>query len=339
MSKHMSGEIARLSSINATCLRCESELRFRATIPATPTSEPSSFHIPVLAEQAIRLLVTDPDGTYVDCTVGGGGHSLLIIRELSSAGRLIGVDRDREALEFARSRLPSSVVLHHCQFGAIGSRFGESGTFAAGVLLDLGISSHQIDAPERGFSHRFPGPLDLRMDQTSGERAADLLARLTIDELRTLLFRYGEEPQAKRIATAIIREREREPIRTTDALARIINTSVPATRIKSLARVFQALRIAVNHELDELPQGLAAAWDILKPGGRLVVISYHSLEDRIVKGFMKAKAETAVSPIGVVVTPATGNLLLRKPAAPAAEEIALNPRARSARLRAIEKTI
>lgn len=291
----------------------------------------------MLAEQAVGLLVTDVDGTYLDGTVGGGGHSLLIASGLSASGQLIGCDRDNDALAAAAPRLPASVVLRRCRFSEIERELAAITPTLTGALLDLGVSSHQIDTPARGFSHRFSGPLDLRMDQSAGESAADLLARLSADELSSLLHRFGEERQARRIATAIIRERQREPIRTTDALARVVSEAVPATRIKSLARVFQALRIAVNDELEELQTGLAALWQRLAVDGRLVVISYHSLEDRIVKTFMKAKSETAVSPIGVVVAPAAGRLITRKPVTASPDEVARNPRARSARLRCIEK--
>ena len=300
----------------------------------------SEYHVPVLGRQAIDLLINTPEGVYVDCTVGGGGHSRLILERLSAQGRVIGIDRDAEAIEFARRVLPSSVQLLQLPFSQIQARLsGMIGDGAAGVLMDLGVSSHQLDDARRGFSHRLPAPLDLRMDASSGENAAHLLARIDVRELTKCILDYGEDPQASRIARAIVNERKRTPIETTDDLARIISESVPATRVKSLARVFQALRIAVNHELDELQAGLSAAWSLLKPTARLVVISYHSLEDRLVKNFFHDQshpADDSRQPFPSLVQP-SGRLLLRKPLIPDSEEIDSNPRARSAKLRAIEK--
>ena len=205
--------------------------------------------------------------------------------------------------------------------------------------MDLGVSSHQLDTPQRGFSHRLTGPLDLRMDPSRGETAAELLRHLSVDELTSLIRDYGEDSQARRIARAIVEARHRQPVETTEDLSRVISHSVPATRTKSLARVFQALRIAVNDELDELSRGLDAGWRLLRPRGRLVVITYHSLEDRITKTFMKALAAAvrdARDPFAADQPP-RGRLLLKKPLTPDEDEIRRNPRARSAKLRAIEK--
>jgi 16S rRNA (cytosine1402-N4)-methyltransferase len=205
--------------------------------------------------------------------------------------------------------------------------------------MDLGVSSHQLDTPKRGFSHRLTGPLDLRMDPSRGETAAELLRRLSVDELTSLIRDYGEDTQARRIARAIVEARLRQPVETTEALSHVISHSVPATRTKSLARVFQALRIAVNDELDELSRGLDTGWRLLRLGGRLVVITYHSLEDRITKTFMKALAapvRDARDPLAADQPP-RGRLLLKKPQTPDEDEIRRNPRARSAKLRAIEK--
>jgi 16S rRNA (cytosine1402-N4)-methyltransferase len=301
----------------------------------------SEFHVPVLAAQAVDMLITDPEASYVDLTVGGGGHSILILRRLGARGRLIGCDRDGDALAQAQAALPPAIPLHQC-------RFSEAESFvrplvaegAAGVLMDLGVSSYQIDTPRRGFSHRFAGPLDLRMDQSRGETAAQLLRRLSVEELTTLIRDFGEDPQARRIARAVVAAGLREPIETTEALAHVISHSVAATRTKSLARVFQALRIAVNDELNELSRGLETAWSLLRPGGRLVVITYHSLEDRITKTFMKALAapvRDARDPFARDQPP-RARLLLRKPMTPDEDELSRNPRARSAKLRAIEKT-
>ena len=297
------------------------------------------FHVPVLGEQAIDLLITSPDGVYVDCTLGGGGHSRILLKRLSPRGRLIGCDRDADAITHARQVLPASVQFFQIPFSQIGVRLREFAGEVSGVLMDLGVSSHQIDDAERGFSHRFAAPLDLRMDPTTGESARDLLARLDVRGLTNVIREFGEDSQAPRIARAIIRERERASIETTDHLARVISSAVPATRIKSLARVFQALRIAVNHELDELQSGLNGTWGLLAKSGRLVVISYHSLEDRIVKSFMHEKAHPASDPRlpYPLIDQATGQLLTRKPLVPDSDEIERNPRARSAKLRAIEK--
>jgi 16S rRNA (cytosine1402-N4)-methyltransferase len=286
------------------------------------------------------MLVTDPEAVYVDMTVGGGGHSILILRRLAGRGRLIGCDRDGDAFSQARTALPPAVSLFHCRFSEADSLLRPLvADGAAGVLMDLGVSSHQLDTPERGFSHRLAGPLDLRMDQSRGETAAQLLARLSADELTRLIWDYGEDPQARRIVRAVVAARLREPIESTEALSRIISRSVAATRIKSLARVFQALRIAVNDELTELSRGLETAWGLLRPEGRLVVITYHSLEDRITKTFMKALAAPVRDARNLLAAdqPPRGRLLLRKPLTPADDEVTRNPRARSAKLRAIEK--
>jgi 16S rRNA (cytosine1402-N4)-methyltransferase len=297
----------------------------------------------VLAEPAVDLLVTNPDGIYLDGTVGGGGHSLLIAKKLSKRGTLIGCDRDADAIAQSRKVLPETAVLIQCRFSEIKEatrEFTQRGVW--GVLLDLGVSSFQLDTAERGFSHRFSGPLDLRMDPSRGETAADLLKDIDLSDLTRIIFAYGEDSQARRIAKAILETRARHPIETTDDLAQIIDRSVPATRAKSLARVFQALRIAVNHELEELEQGLVDCWDMLIPGGRLVVISYHSLEDRIVKTFMRSKAEPPQPPAYLPMAPTEppeGKLPFRKPLLPSETEIDENPRARSAKLRVVEKIL
>jgi 16S rRNA (cytosine1402-N4)-methyltransferase len=306
-----------------------------ADIPHDPI-----YHKPVLAEAAVGLLVTDPNGIYIDATVGGGGHSRLIWERLSGHGVLIGADRDSEAIWESRAALPPPVILIQSRFSELESKTASlRGAGANGILMDLGVSSHQIDTAARGFSHRYEGPLDLRMDPTQGESAAQLLRRSTEAELARIIFAYGEDTQARRIAKAIVQDRERQQIETTADLARIIDKCVPATRMKSLARVFQALRIAVNDELAELEAGLANGWEMLKPDGRLVVISYHSLEDRLVKGFMRSKAEppqTTQWPFPSNVKP-SGRLLVKKPLTPDEQEVAENPRARSAKLRAIIK--
>lgn len=284
--------------------------------------------------------MTDPMGVYADLTVGGGGHSRLIFERLRHPGTLIGCDRDVDAISQARAVLPPAVLLFQCRFSDFQSVFRrEFDRPLAGVLLDLGVSSYQLDTADRGFSHRFSGPLDLRMDRTVGETAAELLARLNVQELAAMIRDYGEDPQAKRIARFIANTRKERDIKTTDDLARVIELSVPATRNKSLARVFQALRITVNNELDEIHNGLESGWNLLGTGGRLVVISYHSLEDRIVKNFMKAKVTPARDPVTLLPENRNiqGKLVHPKPVIPDADEIIRNPRARSAKLRAVEK--
>ncbi|RPH94016.1 16S rRNA (cytosine(1402)-N(4))-methyltransferase RsmH [candidate division KSB1 bacterium] len=304
------------------------------------TLNETAFHLPVLLRQVAEFLLTDVDGTYIDFTVGGGGHSKLICEKLGKSGRLIGCDRDAEALVQARSVLSDRVRLVQSRFSDIRGALKEiaAGT-VTGILMDLGVSSHHLDDPSRGFSHRTAGALDLRMDQSTGEKAAELLARLSLPDLTDLITMYGEDPQARRIARAIVKEREQSPLATTEALAKVITKSVPATANKSLARVFQALRIAVNDELGELEKGLEAGWDLLKPQGRLAVISYHSLEDRIVKNFMREKAAPTSAAFEPFPTEhiATGRIISRKPITPDEEEIERNPRARSAKLRVIEK--
>jgi 16S rRNA (cytosine1402-N4)-methyltransferase len=298
------------------------------------------FPVPLLAEAAVDLLMTTPAGVYVDCTLGGGGHSRIISERLTPQGHLIGCDRDAEAIEYARRLLPSSVEFFQISFSHLFDRLSTVVPDGVhGVLFDLGVSSHQLDEVRRGFSYRSSAPLDLRMDPSTGESAAILLARLNRRDLAHLIWEYGEDSQAARIAKAIDQERHRAPIETTDHLAQVISDAVPATRMKSLPRVFQALRIAVNHELDELRAGLAASWKLLKPNGKLIVISYHSLEDRIVKNFMQELAQPIRDP-RIPVPPddqPLGKLLIRKPVSPDSNEIVQNPRSRSAKLRAIEK--
>jgi 16S rRNA (cytosine1402-N4)-methyltransferase len=273
----------------------------------------------------------------VDATVGGGGHAREILKRLSPAGRLIGLDRDPEALEYCREKLGGRIELHSARFSELESALqGERGL--DGILFDFGVSSHQLDEVGRGFSHRFEGPLDLRMNSHEGQPASILLGAMTEADIGRVLREYGEESQWRRIARAISRAKIESPLTTTSQLALVIATAVPATRIKSLARVFQALRILVNDELGELERGLTAGFALLSPGGRLVTISYHSLEDRPVKNFMREQFQPASDPRlpFPTVTPLAINLT-RQAVKPGAEEVQRNPRSRSARLRAIEK--
>lgn len=296
----------------------------------------SKFHDPVLANEAVALLVTNPAGTYIDATVGGGGHSRIILEQLTSSGRLIGLDRDAEALAEARRNLGERIQLLHTAFSDIASVIHDP---VDGVLMDLGVSSHQLDAAQRGFSYRFDGPLDLRMDTAKGITATELLKTMSLDELTGIIRTFGEDSQARRIAKAILKEQSITPITTTARLADVIRKSVPATQHKSLPRVFQALRIAVNNEMAELEAGLTGAWNILKSGGRLVVISYHSLEDRRAKQFFISKTSPNAphGPAALMPDAPTGKRITRKPIAPSDREQELNPRSRSAELRVIEK--
>lgn len=294
-----------------------------------------------MAEPSVDLLIWDPNGIYVDFTAGGGGHSRLIAARLGDSGCLIGCDRDADAIAHCRKTLPSNAHLVQCRFSeaceTLKPLIGEG---ASGVLMDLGMSSHQINESERGFSYLANGPLDLRMDRSRGQTAASLLARADEREIEGIIRDFGEDPQARRIARSIIAARQKNPIRTTGELADVIRRAVPATQHKSLPRVFQALRIAVNAEMAELDAGLAAGWNLLKPGGRLVVISYHSLEDRRVKQFMKNHSSLPDPGWGLEPEKESspdGRLLTKKPMIPSAHEIQENPRARSAKLRAMER--
>jgi 16S rRNA (cytosine1402-N4)-methyltransferase len=289
-------------------------------------------HQSVLLADTLELLGVVAGGLYVDGTLGWGGHAAEVQRR---GGRVLGVDRDRDALAAARARLGPEAELHHACFSAIPALLGERR--CEGVLLDLGVSSPQLDRPERGFSFRADGPLDMRMDPTRGESAADWLNRVGEPELVDVLFRFGEERHARRVARAILAHRAVAPLRTTRELAELVADVVPADgRIHPATRVFQGLRIRVNDELGELDRALAAIPDCLAPGGRFVVISFHSLEDRPVKQAFRALCgETGPRDLyGRPVEPPRFRLVERRARKGAHDA---NPRARSARLRAIER--
>ncbi len=275
-------------------------------------------HEPVMVAEVIRFL--GGRGTVVDLTVGAGGHAEALLE--SGVGRIVGVDRDPEALRLASSRLER----FGSRFTVAVARFSDvpAENRVDGVLYDLGVSSMQLERPERGFSYRHAGPLDMRMGP-EGESARDLVNEAPEEELARILFEYGEERRARRVARAIARARARRPIETTDELARVVAGAVGGRRggPHPARRTFQALRIAVNRELEELATSLPRAAGILAPGGRIVVIAYHSLEDRIVKRFLAGEGNLSV--------------LTRKPLRPTEAEVARNPRARSARLRAAER--
>lgn len=303
------------------------------------------FHEPVLVEEVLHYLVSDPNGVYLDLTVGGGGHARALLERLHPDARLIGLDRDREALEAAGQRLKQfgdRVTLRQSNFRDFVRVLQELGVERVhGLLLDLGVSSHQIDAPERGFSYSADGALDMRMDRSQTLTAADIVNTYSEAELARLFRDFGEERKARQVARAVVMERKKRHIATTGALAQVVGSRFPPEqRVKSLARVFQALRIAVNDELSSLAATLERALDSLYPGGRLVVISYHSLEDRLVKDFFREQARDCVCPPHVPVCvcghQARLRILTRRVVRPTPAEVARNPRSRSARLRAAE---
>jgi 16S rRNA (cytosine1402-N4)-methyltransferase len=297
------------------------------------------MHKSVLLQEVIEALQPQPGGYYIDGTVGAGGHAAAILQASSPDGQLFGFDQDLSALEIAKSHLAQfgqRVHLFHANF----DRLAELAPPADGILLDLGISSMQVDQPERGFSFQVDGPLDMRMNFTTGPTAADLINHLPEDELANLIYRYGEERQSRRIARAIIKAR---PIRRTVELAQIVAKAAGYSRqskIHPATRTFQALRIAVNDELEALERALPQAITRLKPGGRLAVISFHSLEDRIVKQYFKQEAQDCLcppdQPFCTCKHKASINIITKKPITPSLAEIDENSRARSAKLRVIE---
>jgi 16S rRNA (cytosine1402-N4)-methyltransferase len=305
-------------------------------------------HCSVLPEEVIRFLQPENGKTYLDGTLGGGGHTALIL-EKAPESAVIGIDRDCTALAAAGARLlgyGESFRPIHGNFADVAQLLGDlSVTGLDGFILDLGVSSHQLDTRERGFSFQQDAPLDMRMDSSSGDTAAELIADLPERELERILLEYGEERWAKRIAAFIVKERAESPITTTFQLVDIIKGAVPKAkwdeRIHPATRTFQGLRIAVNSELESLERGMRGALDLLKPGGRGVIISFHSLEDRIVKHIFREYAEGCTCPRQLPVC-VCGNLprvkiLTGRPVTASDVETDNNPRARSAKLRAVEK--
>lgn len=303
-------------------------------------------HTSVLFEEALDALHIRPGGVYVDGTAGGGGHSAAIAGRLSADGRLVCIDQDPDAVAVLQERLgafPQAVIVRE-NFAHIGQVLGGLGLPGAdGVLIDLGVSSHQLDTPERGFSFHADAPLDMRMSQ-QGQTAAELVNTLDERSLARILSEYGEERYARSIARNIVRAREREPVATTLQLAELVKASMPAAARREgghpARRTFQALRIAVNGELDMLSAGLDAMFACLNPGGRLAAITFHSLEDRMVKRRFASWCEGCVCPpeFPVCVCGRTPRARLPfKVKGPSAQELANNPRSRSAKLRAVEK--
>lgn len=303
-------------------------------------------HQSVLLRECIEGLDIKPDGVYVDCTLGGGGHSLRIAEKLQN-GTLIGIDRDEDALRAAGERLRDYAKVFrpvHANFSQVREVLREAGLKADGILFDLGVSSFQLDEPERGFSYMQDAPLDMRMDRSAGGTAADLVNLQDETQIADILWRYGEERYARNIARAIVRERENEPITTTGRLCEIIKRAMPPQALREkqhpAKRTFQALRIAVNGELSEVEEALRDLWQVCNPGGRICVITFHSLEDRLVKEAFGQMAQGCTCPPQFPVC-VCGNtpkvrLVSRKPILPDLQEIAENPRARSAKLRIAE---
>jgi len=306
-------------------------------------------HTSVMPEEVLEFLQPRPGGIYVDGTLGGGGHAGLILESTNPDGRLVGFDRDPEALATASARLArfgERFTPVHANFSEAPGELARLGIDRVdGMLLDLGVSSWQLDSAARGFSFREDGPLDMRMNPQEGESAAEVLASLDEQELADIFFTLGEERYARRIARAIVRRRGEQPLSTTLELAELVRGAVPGghvpARIHPATRVFMALRIYVNRELEHVEQGVARAIELLRVGGRLVVISFHSLEDRLVKNLFRDAARTCVCPPEFPVCACNVEpkvkVLTRKSVKASDAEIAANSRSRSAVLRAVER--
>ena len=306
-------------------------------------------HVPVLAAEVRELLAVRPGQTVIDGTFGAGGHAALLAQDLHGRGKLIAIDRDpnvRPYFERFQRRARVQARLLRGDFSIVLRQLADNGMRADAVLLDLGVSSMQLDRPERGFSYATDAPLDMRMDPTAALSAADVVNEAPERELATIFRRYGEERYARQIARAIVRARKEHPFERTAELVDVIKAAIPAPARfgdgHPAKRVFQALRIAVNDELAALEAALPASLDVLRPGGRLAVISFHSLEDRIVKTFMRERERGCICPPEFPVCTCGHEPELRavqrRPVRPSAQEIARNPRAASARLRVAVKS-
>lgn len=305
-------------------------------------------HIPVMASEVLREIITNPDGIYVEATLGYGAHAERIMERLSDTGRLIGLDRDKEATTIAASRLArfgSQVTVRNSDYRHLGDVCRELGVQQiTGALIDLGLSSLQLDDPARGFSYQLDGPLDLRFDTTQGTPASEWLNSADQESITKVFFEYGEEPHSRKLARMILAARNRQPIETTGQLKKVIISAVGqrgAVWGRTAARVLQALRIHVNTELEAIPIGLESAIDLLEEGGRLVVITYHSLEDRLVKLHFREASRVCtcppVFPHCVCGAQPKGRVVHRHVLRPTDEEIAANPRSRAAKMRVFEK--
>ena len=319
-------------------------------------TDPAQLHVPVLLQETIEALAPKAGGRYLDGTLGMGGHACALLERVAAMGgepaQLCGLDRDSEALALAQRRLKpfdGNVHFFHLRYSQFAQALDALGWDSLdGALIDIGVSSLQIDSPERGFSFHADGPLDMRMDPQGldDKPVSELVNRARMEELKTLIATYGEEPQAGRIAAAIVRARQIKPLRTTRELAAVVEQAYPAAwrakaRNHPATRTFQALRMAVNDELGELERFLDAILARLKPGGRLVVIAFHSLEDRVVKHRMKTWAQGCICPKSLPVCVCHHQpevrILTPRPVQADSEELARNPRASSAKLRAVEK--
>ena len=329
--------------------------------PSAPT--PEQKHQSVLAREAVAALQPQPGGVYVDATLGDGGHSRAILQLIGPHGRLFALDRDPEAIQRSTELAhdyPGQLIVVHTPFSKIKQVLAQQGVVSVqGVLFDLGVSSRQLDKPERGFSFQNDGPLDMRMDQSATpplhpekqRTAATIVNTFTEERLVDIFFQFGEERHARRIARAIVQDRQQQPFTTTRQLASLLERILPrydknskkTASIHPATRIFQALRIAVNQELEELQTGLSDAMEQLANGGRIAVISFHSLEDRIVKQMFRQAVNPLPPPVGPASLVQPSNpvpcfrLLTRKPLFSSTEEIQKNPRARSARMRIIER--
>lgn len=299
------------------------------------------YHQPVLLSEVLTHLVVNPEGIYLDGTLGGGGHAETILSRISGRGYYIGIDQDIEAIRYAEQRLSNfkNFSVHHTNFTDFERVLGQLNIdLIDGLLLDLGLSSHQIDEESRGFSYMKSTDLDMRMDTRIDERASDLLNTLEESDLSNIFFKYGEERKSRKIARLIVAYRKNQRIQTSDQLRNIIDrVSPPRFAIKAYARIFQALRLAVNNELEVLEETLNRSLKFMKRGGRYVIISYHSLEDRIVKKFLRGKANPCTCPpdfpLCICGKEPELKIVTPKPLKASEEEIKLNSRARSARLR------
>lgn len=307
------------------------------------------LHTTVLLEEAVDALMVKPGGTYVDCTFGRGGHSRLILERLGKSGKLIAFDRDPAALTVGQAFSDARFCMVHSSFSRMEEVLQQLGADRVdGVLLDLGVSSPQLEEAERGFSFRLEGPLDMRMDTTQGQTAAEWLASVSDTHLEEVIRNYGEERFAKQIARAVVKARAHQPIVTTHQLAAIVAAAMPSRARKSkqnpATRTFQAIRIYLNQELEKLSLVLPQCVEVLKTGGRLVAISFHSLEDRVVKRFMRALSNPDILPKDLPLRAKEVQLLshpklrlVGKAIRPSLTEIAVNPRARSAVMRVAER--
>lgn len=319
-----------------------------SALPIAPHRPPSGGHEPVLVEEVVRLLAPRPGETVVDCTFGAGGHARVLAAQLGSSGRYIAIDQDPEAIgwfEYLADEADCDMRFVRGNFADALEQLHDEGVRADMILMDLGLSSMQIDQPHRGFSYSRQAPLDMRMDPSRDRSAADLVAEAPEQELARIIRTYGEERYARQIARAIVRRRAMAPITTTGDLVEVVRQAVPTPALFAgghpAKRVFQALRIAVNEELDVLERGLTEAFGILAPGGRMAVISFHSLEDRMVKGFMRARSQGCICPPDLPVCGcgrvAEADLLSGKAQMPRQSEVERNPRAKPSRLRGLRR--